>query len=342
MFWSRPPLKRGRTGASAKSQTGHGHAGQRSTTPGSVPRRAALLGGILRLHVLLDAMFDPLRQKYVVYSKAWIDGPDGRTFWKRAIARTESDDFVKWSAPQLVMAPDEFDGVRPAAYPGTRQGVQLHGAPVFIRHGVYFSLLQVADFETHGLQPIELALSRDGIAWSRPFRGTPFLPVREAGKFDSARIWSNATPIMLGDEIRFYYGGAENPWSFGKGEKEWGSKRQLPQTGIGLAALPLDRLAGLRPIEKIAQITLRPRALTGVKDIGINAAAKDGAVRIELLDSEGYRILGFTKAEAVPITGDGLHQAASWISTDLTKVPTGAIMIRIHLENAEVFGVTLR
>jgi len=290
---------------------------------------------------VLDAMFDPLRKKFVVYSKAWIDGPDGRTFWKRAIARTESDDFVKWSAPQLVMVPDEFDGVRPAAFPGTRQGVQLHGAPVFMRHGVYFSLLQVADFETHGRQPIELAISHDGVAWLRPFRATPFLPVNEAGKFDSGRIWSNATPVVLGDEIRFYFGGAENPWTFGKGEKEWGSKKKLPQTGIGFATLPLDRFAGLRPLEKIAQVTLRPRSLSGVKDITINAAAKGGVVRVELLNAQGYRIPGFTKADAVPITEDGLRHPVSWNATDLTKLPEGNIMIRIHLDRAEVFALTL-
>ena len=290
---------------------------------------------------VLDAKFDPLRKKFVVYSKAWIDGPDGRTFWKRAIARTESDDFVKWSAPQLVMVPDEFDGVRPAAFPGTRQGVQLHGAPVFMRHGVYFSLLQVADFETHGRQPIELAISHDGVAWLRPFRATPFLPVNEAGKFDSGRIWSNATPVVLGDEIRFYFGGAENPWTFGKGEKEWGSKKKLPQTGIGFATLPLDRFAGLRPLEKIAQVTLRPRSLSGVKDITINAAAKGGVVRVELLNAQGYRIPGFTKADAVPITEDGLRHPVSWNATDLTKLPEGNIMIRIHLDRAEVFALTL-
>ena len=291
---------------------------------------------------VLDAMFDPLRKKYVVYSKAWIDGPDGRTFWKRAIARTESDDFLKWSAPQLVMAPDEFDGVRPAAFPGTRQGVQLHGAPVFIRHGVYFSLLQVADFETHGQQPVELAISRDGLAWSRPFRATPFLPVNEAGKFDSGRIWSNATPVVLGDEMRFYYGGAENPWTFGKDEKEWGSKKKLPQTGIGLATLPLDRFAGLRPLEKIAQVTLRPRSLAGVKNITLNAAAKDGAVRVEILNAEGYRIPGFTKADAVPMTADDISQEARWKEKQLADLPPGRYILRVHLEKAELFAVTLK
>src|SRR5437762_1548143 len=122
------------------------------------------------------------------------------------------------SPAPFVMAPDESDGLHPAAYPGTRQGVQLHSAPAFVHDGVWFGLAQRADFESNGQQPIELALSRDGFTWSRPFRDTLFLPVGLPDNFDTARIWSNATPVVLDDEIRFYYGGAENPWSFGRKE----------------------------------------------------------------------------------------------------------------------------
>ena len=300
------------------------------------------LGLLNSVSDVLDATYDPARKKYVVFAKGWIDGPDGRTFWKRSVVRTESDDFVKWSPAQFVMAPDEHDGLHPAAYPGTRQGVQLHSAPAFVHHGVYFGLIQLADFETYGQQPIELALSRDGgFTWSRPFRDTMFLPVGAPEAFDTARLWSNATPVVLENEIRFYYGGAENPWSFGKGESEWGSKKRLPKTGIGLATLPLDRFAGLRPLEKIGQLTLRPRSLAGVKGMTVNADASKGAVRVELLDAQGYRIPGFTKAEAVPLTGDDLRQRVSWKNADLASLPAGEVMIRIHLENAEVFAMTI-
>lgn len=290
---------------------------------------------------VLDASFDPVRKKYVVYSKAWIDGPDGTTYWKRAIARTESDDFLNWSSPQLMMAPDEFDGIRPADYPGTRRGVQLHGAPTFYYQGVYFALLQVADFETHGLQPIELALSRDGLRWERPFRETPFLPtVVGAAGFDAARIFSSATPIMLDDEMRFYFGGAENPWSFGKRESPWGSKKRLPKTGIGMATLPRDRFASVRPLEKIGQVTLRPRSLAGVHRITLNADASAGTIRVELLDARGFRIPGFTKTDSVPVAGDGLRHAIVWRTHDLAKLPLGDVMVRLHLDNAAVFAIT--
>lgn len=291
---------------------------------------------------VIDVTYDALRKRYLAVTKAWIDGPDGRTFWKRAIVSSESTDFVKWSTPRLILAPDEHDGVRPAAYPGTRQGVQLHGAPAFERHGVYFALLQLADFETHGLQPIELALSRDGATWQRPFRDTMFLPVGGPNSFDSARIWSNATPIVVGDEMRFYFGGAENPWHFGRKENVWGSKKsKLPLTGIGLATLALDRFAGLKPMERIGQLTLKPRSLAGVKSITVNSAAVKAAVRLELLDAQGRRIPGFTKADAVSITGDSLRHEVKWKSADLSKLPAGEVMIRIHLDRAEVFAITL-
>lgn len=168
-----------------------------------------------------------------------------------------------------------------------------------------------------------------------------FLPVGAPDQFDTARIWSNATPIVLEDEIRFYFGGAENPWRFGKGEYNWGSKKRLPKTGIGVATLPLDRFAGLRPIGKVAQVTLRPRSLAGVKGITVNADASQGAVRVELLNAQGYRLAGFAKADAEPLASDGLRQRVTWKSAGRASLPPQDVMIRIHLENAELFALTL-
>ena len=46
---------------------------------------------------VLDLTYDPVAKKYLVYSKGWIDGPDGLIGWKRTVVRSESDDFIKWS-----------------------------------------------------------------------------------------------------------------------------------------------------------------------------------------------------------------------------------------------------
>jgi len=56
-----------------------------------------------------DAMnffWDPVASEYRVYSKTWIDGPDGRMFWKRAVMLHTSKDFETWeSLPGDIRSP---------------------------------------------------------------------------------------------------------------------------------------------------------------------------------------------------------------------------------------------
>ena len=274
---------------------------------------------------VIDLMYDPNRETFVIYAKTWIDGPDGSRFWKRAIVRTESKDFVQWSPPQLVMAPDDED-----------EG-QLHGAPVFLRHGVYFSLIQNLDFGGFdkggtGNMAGELSLSRDGFTWRRPFRKTPFLPVDgDGGSFDAGCLWTNAMPIIHGDEVRFYYGAYPS----------WHADINVESTGIGMATLPLDRFVGLRPVTATAQITLKLLPFNAASALSINANAVDGAVRVELLNSSGYRIPGFTKEDAIAIEGDDVRQPVRWQNKTLSELPAGRYHTRLHLDNAEVFSVVL-
>ncbi|GIT38724.1 MAG: hypothetical protein Ct9H300mP7_6450 [Verrucomicrobiota bacterium] len=180
---------------------------------------------------VIDLMWDPRRDCFVIYAKTWIDAPDGRRFWKRAIIRTESKDFVDWSMPQLIIVPDDGD-----------LG-QIHGASVFYIHGVYLATLQRLDFGGFdrggtGNMPAELALSRDGIHWHRSFQDEMFLPVTGDGKtFDAGCLWTSSTPIHLPEEIRFYYGAYPG----------WNSDYKNNSTGIGLAILPRDRFVAIEP-----------------------------------------------------------------------------------------------
>ena len=69
----------------------------------------------------MDAIYDPPRDRFVIYSKMWLDGPDGRMHWKHAMGRTESQDFIHWTKPELVLAPDEHDP----------PWVEFHHSPAF-------------------------------------------------------------------------------------------------------------------------------------------------------------------------------------------------------------------
>jgi len=274
---------------------------------------------------VIDLMIDPESGRYVIYSKTWIDGPQGDRFWKRAVVRTESSDFIHWSEPMVVMTPTDDDFG------------QLHGAPVFVHHGVYFSLVQRLDFGGYdrggtGNMPSELATSRDGIRWQRPFQDKMFLPVSGDGKsFDAGCLWTNGTPVILKDEIRFYYGSYPS----------WHSDFDSSTTGIGVASIPRDRFAALQPREEHAQVTLKPRRLTPDAELRINAAAESGQIHVELLSAGGYRIPGFTKADAIPITGDQLDHQVQWREKKISDLPAGDYQIRVHLENAKLFAITV-
>jgi len=89
---------------------------------------------------------------------------------------------------------------------------------------------------------------------------------------------------VLEDEIRFYYG------AYSQGAT--GSDDVKLTTGIGLATLPRDRFAGVQPVprsdqptlkaplEKTGQVTLKPLDLTGVKRLELNADAVGGEVGV--------------------------------------------------------------
>ncbi len=274
---------------------------------------------------VIDLHFDPRRERHVIYAKTWIDGPDGRRFWKRAVVRTESEDFIRWTKPVLVLVPadDELG--------------QIHGAPVFHRHGVYFGLAQILDFGGFdrggtGNMPGELIVSRDGVRWSRPFRETAFLPVSgDAKTFDAGCLWTNAMPLQVGDELRFYYGAYPS----------WNSDHDSSATGIGLRTLSIDRFAALRPRENAAQITLKPIDLSGARGMTLNADARGGRIRVEVLTAGGYRVPGFAKDEARPISVDGTRVAASWQNRTLSDLPPGRYQIRLHLEEAEIYALSI-
>lgn len=303
---------------------------------------SGILGTPLSTSDVVDLIWDPERNVYAVYSKTWLDGPEGLMHWKRAVVRTESIDFIHWSKPQLVMTVDEYDiqnheheNAQNKVGGGSR-GVQFHSGPAFYYNDMYFSMLQVMNAANTGNMPIELAVSHDGYEWNRPFRNTFFLPpLNDKSKFDASLIWSNATPVVLKDEIRFYYGAYSNPWN-----------EMIPYentvSGIGFANIPKDRLAGIEPMNGIGQITLKAVDLSNCQNISMNADATKGSIRVEILNEDGYRVRGFSKDDAIEIKGDSLRHSVLWKNKNIKDLPAGRYRIRLHLENAEVFALTYK
>ena len=93
-------------------------------------------------------LYDPRIKKYVGFS---------RFGFGRWLARSESRDFIHWSAPQLVLECDEADGPR----------TQIYGAGVDLYEGVYLAMIWIYREGGDGTIDTQLATSRDGIQWTR-------------------------------------------------------------------------------------------------------------------------------------------------------------------------------
>jgi len=283
-----------------------------------------------------DVFYDPVREVYAWYGKMWMDGPDGRMRWKHAMGRIESKNFVDWSAPEMVCTPDDDDAPH----------VEFHTTPVFYHEGLYCCLNQLLDRAVGGgVIDIELMLSRDSFDWQRPFRQSFFLPRGSEGSFDSGSIFTNSTPVLLDDEMRFYYGG------YSQGATS--ADNHQHDSGVGLAVLPRDRFAGIeplagadlptqqQPLEHTGQVTLKPLELKGWKKLTVNADAKNGRVRVEVLSAQGRRVRGFSREEAVVLEGDLLAHEVRWQEHTLDDLEAGTYLLRLHLENATVYALSL-
>ena len=269
-----------------------------------------------------DFLYDTVRDCYAWYGKMWIDGPDGRMGYKHGVGYTTSRDLLHWSTPKLVLSPDDLDP----------EWVEFHTGTAFVHEGIYFCLLQILHREERaGILDVELVVSRDGERWLRPFRSQRFIGLGDRSDFDGGSILTNSTPVFLDDEIRFYYGGYSAGATGTLGEEE------PVRSGIGLATIPRDRFASFVATDGPGQVTLKERGLPAQGRLAVNAEASGGELRLELLDSRGFRISGYERERCRPIDQDGLRMEVGWEGKK--GLPPGESMIRIHLDGARAFAL---
>lgn len=295
----------------------------------------------------LDVLYDPVRKMFVGYGKMWTPAPDGTLAWKHAMGRIESKDFIQWSKPELILTVNDRDAAQ----------LEFHTSPVFVYNGMFFSLNQILDRHV-GSMDAEFMSSRDGKRWDRSLAGSFAIPRGAPGRFDAGSVITNGTPIILEKEVRFYYGGYRGTAIGGVGlnNQVVGGKEYF--SGVGLVTTPRDRFVavGINPkspvkgqkkdkpqlTNTIGNVTLRALDLTGIKSIALNADASKGAVRVEVLNEDGYRLRGFSKDDAVPMKTDDLAHEVRWKDKQVGDLPPGRYLLRVHLEKADLFALTLK
>jgi len=282
---------------------------------------------------VINWFFDPYRGRICATWKT----PSRR---HRSVGVAFSDDLFHWTKPVdgPVFVPDDLDpdatqiyGMPVFAYQGMFIGLPLVYHARWIKYGRYTS--PEVMFEAQEGSPrtgdVQLAWSWDLINWTRTADRRPFIPNSPVKAFDCGFIGVAREPVVMGDELWFYYSGWDQVHEDYRGLR----------SAVGLATLRLDGFCSMRAGEEEGWLISR-REVFKTPKVTINAkCAPGGYVVAELLDRNNNVIRGFEKNYCIPFTGDSVRGELAWKTA---RFPDALIdrdkKIRFYLKDADLYS----
>ncbi|MBM4437030.1 MAG: hypothetical protein FJ029_07295 [Actinobacteria bacterium] len=238
---------------------------------------------------------------------AVVDAPNRRS--RRRIFLSESRDYLNWSEPRLILAPDSMvDNLDDAFY----------GMKPMRVGGQWLGFLQVFHMVSNTLD-VQLVHSRDGRTWKRLFPGQAWLPCGPAGSWDQYYASLPRIPDVAGDEYWVYHGGGKSHhdwWIVGQREGldvpeawDWGKVG----LAMGLAKL---RKGGFVSIDahrlREGMLATQPFVAAGDRLV-INAACGPGGyVKVEVADVRDRVLPGLSRDDCDAFTGDAVAHTVTW------------------------------
>lgn len=240
----------------------------------------------------------------------------------RAIGRAASPDFEHFEPLTRVLEhqPD-VDVYNPAAikYPGA-DNVYL----------MFPSLYRHAD----DTLDIHLAVSRDGLRWSWPEPGTPFVALGAPGSFDSGSLYMGQGMICKDQELWLYFSGS----CLKHNEAELDALARPDNRRV--FSRVIARANGLVAAEAgdIPGYFITPPLNVQGNTLRLNLLTKDGGeIRVGLLDAAGTPLPGRAADACIPLHGDHDGVPVAW--NEGAAIPAGApIRLRFEMKNARLFA----
>ncbi len=246
----------------------------------------------------------------------------------RTIGRSTSQDFIHWTVPEEVLAPDLEDPI----------GTQFYGMTVDKYEDYYIGNLWVyhTDSSDDTIR-IELATSADGIKWNRSAQRTPFIDIADEGPYHSYMILGTTSPfLVMGDEIWIYYSAFNC--------SHYGTVFPKRLAGIGLCKLRLDGFMSIAAEGEEGYFLSKPFDWQGEElELEINADASKGYLTVELIGNDHLPIPGYSHQECLPLTKNEIHQQVRWKNqANLKAVGDRQAYFLFRLKDAEIFSFSLQ
>lgn len=239
----------------------------------------------------------------------------------RYIQRRFSADGVQWSAPELIIRPDERDAWDQQFY---HLAVQCH------ENWIIGSLGHYRVEGGQQTQELELCFSRDGKKWHRPLRGG-FVPRGRDGEPDCEGIYPPQAWVEQGDHWLALYTGTSVPHN-----KALGKEAPHP-TGIMAARWPKHRFVGLGAGRVTGGFMTEP-FYPQQPMVTVDATVR-GWLRAELCDVHGRKHAGYHLMDSTPVKGDHTAHEIRWGEKTIKPYQFDAVRLRFEFNDADVFGV---
>ena len=241
---------------------------------------------------------------------------------------------------------------------------------VYPYEGVYIGMPQIyyptgpampARNNTVGFHEIQLAFSRDPQLrrenWKRlgdrqPFIETSGLDKGLAGNFDRLQLGVLNRPVVMKDELWFYYTGAKGRslpyklWPDGTVRNEAkltpAEKADFEDGWIAicLATLRLDGFVSLTAGRNPGQVITKPFVATGDRLLLNVDVSDDGEAAVEVLDEDMQTIDGFELSSSVPLRGRSIEQTVAWTTkSNWSQLAGRKVRLRIRLRNADLYAI---
>jgi len=184
-----------------------------------------------------------------------------------------------------------------------------------------------------GLLDIQLAISRDGKDFVRPDR-SPYIPLGVEGSRESKCLYMFIGMLRVQDEIYQYYVGFHH--SHGE-YVDWPELRDM-----GAVFRVVQRLDGFVSARaayeggwlKTPLITFQGQRL----ELNINTSAL-GQARVEIRDTRGKPIPGYTLPECDPIHGNYLRKTVTWGgSSDVAALADRPVRLHFVMRSADLYA----
>ena len=300
--------------------------------------------------------YDPIDKKYLMFGRyggrpgsshpdydewfapVWPSRPEGIWGTRRRIYRTESEDCLNWSEPELIFDPGEEDNLDDG----------LYGFTSWRADEMYLGILNVLHAVDNTLD-MYLLNSRDGLSWKRLQEHRPLIPRGGEGSYDQLDIETPSQPLVVGDEVWFYYGGNKvhhDWWMYGKEEGldvPEAHDPSLSQDGhhLCLATLRLDGYVSLGATVREGYVETKPVA-SAAPHLFINGRCdQNGYIKVEMMDSWNNVWEGYSQEDCQTFTGDSIHHHVQWADRDtVNEIPDigRGVKLRFYLRNAELYG----